>query len=51
MSFSRRASKWANAALVVTVSTQDFNSLNFHGPLAGIDFQVGFLLLFTLFLP
>lgn len=39
MSFSRRASKWANAALVVTVSTQDFNSLNFHGPLAGIDFQ------------
>uniref|UniRef100_A0A6N2M589 Uncharacterized protein n=1 Tax=Salix viminalis TaxID=40686 RepID=A0A6N2M589_SALVM len=39
MSFSRRASKWANAALVVTVSTQDFNSLDFHGPLAGIDFQ------------
>lgn len=40
MSFSRRASKWANSALVVTVSAGDFNSLNLHGPLAGIHFQV-----------
>ncbi|KAM7268686.1 hypothetical protein ACFE04_010852 [Oxalis oulophora] len=39
MSFSRRASKWANAALVVTVSSQDFDALNFRGPLAGVDFQ------------
>ncbi|GAV88799.1 FAD_binding_3 domain-containing protein [Cephalotus follicularis] len=39
MSFSRRASKWANAALVVTVSTKDFNALNFDGPLAGVEFQ------------
>ncbi|PON99348.1 FAD/NAD(P)-binding domain containing protein [Trema orientale] len=39
MSFSRRASKWANAALVVTVSTKDFESLNFHGHLAGVEFQ------------
>ncbi|XP_050207451.1 uncharacterized protein LOC126656865 isoform X2 [Mercurialis annua] len=39
MSFSRRASKWANAALVVTVSTQDFEALNLHGPLAGVEFQ------------
>ncbi|KAF5181460.1 FAD/NAD(P)-binding oxidoreductase family protein [Thalictrum thalictroides] len=36
MSFSRRASKWANAALVVTVSSKDFDS---HGPLAGVEFQ------------
>ncbi|XP_022937966.1 uncharacterized protein LOC111444197 [Cucurbita moschata] len=39
MSFSRRSSKWANAALVVTVSTKDFNDLGFHGPLAGVEFQ------------
>ncbi|KAG8639458.1 uncharacterized protein Cbei_0202 isoform X2 [Manihot esculenta] len=39
MSFSRRDSKWANAALVVTVSTQDFEALNFQGPLAGVEFQ------------
>ncbi|KAM7477124.1 hypothetical protein LguiB_024367 [Lonicera macranthoides] len=39
MSFSRRASKWANAALVVTVSAKDFDALNFHGPLAGVEFQ------------
>ncbi|CAN0838295.1 Uncharacterized protein Cbei_0202 [Linum grandiflorum] len=39
MSFSRRASKWANAALVVNVSRQDFEALNFHGPLAGVEFQ------------
>nr|XP_048318301.1 uncharacterized protein Cbei_0202-like [Ziziphus jujuba var. spinosa] len=39
MSFSRRASKWANAAIVVSVSTEDFHSLNFHGPLAGVEFQ------------
>lgn len=40
MSFSRRSSKWANAALVVTVSSKDFESLNFHGALAGVAFQV-----------
>ncbi|XWS27224.1 hypothetical protein CRYUN_Cryun26dG0096300 [Craigia yunnanensis] len=39
MSYSRRASRWANAALVVTVSTKDFDALNFHGPLAGVEFQ------------
>ncbi|KAK9100136.1 hypothetical protein Scep_023566 [Stephania cephalantha] len=39
MSFSRRASRWANAALVVTISWKDFDSLGFHGPLAGIEFQ------------
>ncbi|CAL8172786.1 unnamed protein product [Prunus armeniaca] len=39
MSFSRRASKWANAALVVTVSMKDFDALNLHGPLAGVEFQ------------
>ncbi|KAI8568237.1 hypothetical protein RHMOL_Rhmol02G0183200 [Rhododendron molle] len=39
MSFSQRASKWANAALIVTVSSKDFESLNFHGPLAGVEFQ------------
>ncbi|KAG6536472.1 hypothetical protein ZIOFF_001530 [Zingiber officinale] len=32
MSFSRRASKWANSALVVTVSSNDFDRS--HGPLA-----------------
>ncbi|KAK7411597.1 hypothetical protein VNO78_03032 [Psophocarpus tetragonolobus] len=39
MSFSRRASKWANAAIVVTVSTKDFEALNYYGPLAGVKFQ------------
>ncbi|XP_051150118.1 uncharacterized protein LOC127264667 isoform X2 [Andrographis paniculata] len=42
MSFSRRSSRWANAALVVTVTSPDFNSLNFHGPLAGVQFQKTF---------
>ncbi|KAL9271807.1 hypothetical protein AKJ16_DCAP25925 [Drosera capensis] len=39
MSFSRRSSNWANAAIVVTVSCKDFEALNFHGPLAGVTFQ------------
>ncbi|PIN17641.1 hypothetical protein CDL12_09708 [Handroanthus impetiginosus] len=39
MSFSRRSSRWANAALVVTVSSKDFDALNLEGPLAGIEFQ------------
>ncbi|XP_027351289.1 uncharacterized protein LOC113862381 isoform X2 [Abrus precatorius] len=39
MSFSRRASKWANAALVVTVTMKDFGALNYYGPLAGVEFQ------------
>lgn len=42
MSFSKRASKWANAALVVTVSAKDFDVLNLRGPLAGVEFQVTF---------
>lgn len=41
MSFSRRASRWANAALVVTVTMKDFEALNYYGPLAGVEFQVG----------
>lgn len=40
MSFSRRSSKWANAALVVSVSSKDFDALSFSGPLAGVEFQV-----------
>jgi uncharacterized FAD-dependent dehydrogenase len=40
MSFSRRASKWANSALVVTVSSHDFKPFRSHGPLAGVEFQV-----------
>lgn len=40
MSFSRRSSKWANAALVVTVSSKDFSALDLNGPLAGVEFQV-----------
>ncbi|XP_075651951.1 uncharacterized protein LOC142622382 isoform X2 [Castanea sativa] len=42
MSFSRRASKWANAALVATVSTKDFETLGCCGPLAGVEFQMEF---------
>lgn len=40
MSFSRRASKWANSALVVTVSSSDFGPFQRHGSLAGVEFQV-----------
>lgn len=40
MSFSRRSSRWANAALVVTVSSKDFDAFNLNGPLAGVEFQV-----------
>ncbi|CAN6337602.1 unnamed protein product [Urochloa humidicola] len=39
MSFSRRASKWANSALVVTVSSHDFKQFESYGPLAGVEFQ------------
>lgn len=39
MSFSRRSSQWANAALVVTVSMNDFDSFQCHGPLSGVEFQ------------
>ncbi|KAJ0984274.1 hypothetical protein J5N97_002630 [Dioscorea zingiberensis] len=39
MSFSRRASRWANAALVVTVSSDDFDAFKCHGPLSGVEFQ------------
>lgn len=45
MSFSRRSSRWANAALVVTVSAKDFDTLDLRGPLAGVKFQVSFLFL------
>lgn len=40
MSFSRRSSNWANAALVVNVSSKDFDALDLTGPLAGVEFQV-----------
>ncbi|XP_008808580.2 uncharacterized protein Cbei_0202 isoform X2 [Phoenix dactylifera] len=39
MSFSRRSSRWANAALVVTVSSNDFDSFRSYGALAGVEFQ------------
>eukprot|EP00850_Spirogloea_muscicola_P017243 SM000146S00963 [mRNA] locus=s146:137727:142259:- [translate_table: standard] len=40
MSFSKRASKWANAALVVTVTQQDYEPFVAEwGPLAGVAFQ------------
>ncbi|GFP94812.1 uncharacterized protein cbei_0202 [Phtheirospermum japonicum] len=39
MSFSRRSSRWANAAIVVNVSSKDFDALNLNGPLAGVEFQ------------
>ncbi|XP_012573955.1 uncharacterized protein [Cicer arietinum] len=42
MSFSRRASRWANAALVVSVTMNDFEALNYYGPLAGVEFQTEF---------
>ncbi|KAL2641923.1 hypothetical protein R1flu_009510 [Riccia fluitans] len=40
MSFSRRSSKWANAALVVSVDPSDFSTFGHRdGPLAGVAFQ------------
>lgn len=41
MSFSRRDSKWANSALVVTVAPDDeiLNDYNHYGVLAGLEFQ------------
>ncbi|MCO5562270.1 hypothetical protein L7F22_015895 [Adiantum nelumboides] len=40
MSFSKRSSKWANAALVMTVSSHDLAPfVTEHGPLAGMAFQ------------
>eukprot|EP00250_Pteridium_aquilinum_P021759 c25213_g1_i1 orf=91-2202(+) len=40
MSFSKRSSKWANAALVMTVSSCDLEPFAAeHGPLAGVAFQ------------
>uniref|UniRef100_A0A0E0L2I2 FAD-binding domain-containing protein n=1 Tax=Oryza punctata TaxID=4537 RepID=A0A0E0L2I2_ORYPU len=39
MSFSRRASKWANSAFVATVSSHDFRPFESHGSLAGVEFQ------------
>ncbi|KAI7842970.1 hypothetical protein COHA_003375 [Chlorella ohadii] len=43
MSFSRRDSKWANSALVVTVQPSDWaHLLEAHGPLAGMVLQQEF---------
>ncbi|GLJ15776.1 hypothetical protein SUGI_0259820 [Cryptomeria japonica] len=39
MSFSTRSSKWANAAIVVTVSSKDFSAFQSYGHLAGVAFQ------------
>ncbi|KAJ3676545.1 hypothetical protein LUZ60_003957 [Juncus effusus] len=39
MSFSKRASKWANSALVVSVSSNDFNDFTSFDSLAGVEFQ------------
>ncbi|KAI5064138.1 hypothetical protein GOP47_0020808 [Adiantum capillus-veneris] len=40
MSFSKRSSKWANSALVMTVSSKDLDLfVSEHGPLAGVAFQ------------
>ncbi|OAE26625.1 hypothetical protein AXG93_4542s1460 [Marchantia polymorpha subsp. ruderalis] len=40
MSFSKRSSKWANAALVVSVDSSDFSTYGCKdGPLAGVAFQ------------
>ncbi|EFJ25696.1 hypothetical protein SELMODRAFT_99389 [Selaginella moellendorffii] len=40
MSFSKRASKWANAALVVNVTSKDVEPFrDGHGSLAGVAFQ------------
>lgn len=40
MSFSKRSSKWANAALVMTVSSSDLKPfVSEHGALAGVAFQ------------
>ncbi len=39
MSNSRRNSKYANAGIVVSVSTDDFARAGFTGPLAGLEFQ------------
>lgn len=42
MSFSRRHSPWANSALVVGVLPGDWQHLEAqHGPLAGVELQVG----------
>ena len=41
MSFSKRSSKWANAALVMAVSPSDLEPfVSEHGVLAGVAFQV-----------
>lgn len=40
MSFSKRSSKWANAAIVLTVSSSELKPfVSEHGPLAGVAFQ------------
>ncbi|KAH9329808.1 hypothetical protein KI387_001916, partial [Taxus chinensis] len=42
MSFSNRSSRWANAAIVATVSSKDFCAFQSYGHLAGVAFQKEF---------
>ncbi|QDV07453.1 tricarballylate dehydrogenase [Planctomycetes bacterium Poly30] len=39
MSNSKHSSRWANAALVTTLTPEDFASFGFEGPLAGVELQ------------
>ncbi|MGK0481981.1 MAG: putative FAD-dependent dehydrogenase [Planctomycetota bacterium] len=39
MSNSKHSSRWANAALVTTLTPEDFAAFGFEGPLAGVEFQ------------
>ncbi|OGQ90271.1 MAG: hypothetical protein A2289_20245 [Deltaproteobacteria bacterium RIFOXYA12_FULL_58_15] len=39
MSHASRAGKFANSALVVTVTPEDYHQAGYDGPLAGVDFQ------------
>lgn len=39
MSNSKHSSRWANAAVVTTLTPGDFAAFGFHGPLAGVELQ------------
>ena len=39
MSNSKHSSRWANAAVVTTLTPEDFATFGFHGPLAGVELQ------------
>ena len=39
MSFSKRSSKWANSALVVSITPDDMTSVGGEGPLRGVRWQ------------